>query len=509
MISKYSFFGIVMMIIVFILPVSSSSGAEKMVLTLNDAIKIALKESYTVKSQRQDVIQREGYYRARKAGFRPYANLNVRTPSFAESVYPVSQPSGLPVYESRGIMDYDVSLDFNYVIPTNGTFRLSSSLNRIRNEIIFEDNTAEDLKGLTNLRLSFTQPIFTDNTLKEGLKEAELGYQSSLKRFNRNERNIIYNVTTAFYYLYRASRQVEIFKQRMDNSLEAYNLAKLKYDAGIIPEVEALQLEVKKAESEAEYIDALNDLETEKDSFKQLIGFPIKDDIQVAADIEYKIFEINLEKALAEGLKNRSEIVEDRLSVELGKINVKKRKRDREFKGDVYFYYDFTGVSTTDSRNLSDLFNSSFTDFQNRPPNRGVTLNFSYPILDWGRNSANVDVVVASLRETELELENRIVTIEREIREVVRNVKESESRLRILQKAQEVAEKSYNISKERFDNGDITSQDLALDQSDLTRSQINYLTAFIEYKRNVADLKRKTMWDFERNESYLKDSYIN
>ena len=509
MISKHSFIGTILLIIVFLLPVSSSAGAEKMVLTLEDAIRIALKESYTVKSFRQDVIRREGYYRAQKSEFRPYANLNVQTPSFAESVYPVSQPSGLPVYQSRGSMEYDMSLDFNYKIPTDGTFTLRSSLNRTRNEIIFKNNTAEDLKGLTNLRLSFTQPIFTDNTLKEGLKEAELSYQSSLKRFNRNERNIIYNVTSAFYGLYRVSQMVEIYKERMDNSLEAYNLAKLKYDAGIIPEVEALQLEVKKAQSEADYINALNELETEKDSFKQLIGFPIRDDIHVVADIEYKTFEINLEKAIEEGLKNRSEIVENRFKVELGKISVKKIKRQREFKGNVRFYYDFTGVSTTGSRNLSNLFNSSFTDFQSRPPNRGVTLNFSYPILDWGRNSARVDAVAATLRETELELEDQVVTIEKEIREVVRNVGESENRLRILKAVQEVAQKSYNISKERFDNGDITSQDLAQDQRELTDSQLSYLSAFIEYQRNIADLKRKTMWDFEKNESYLKDSYLN
>ena len=101
------------------------------------------------------------------------------------------------------------------------------------------------------------------------------------------------------------------------------------------------------------------------------------------------------------------------------------------------------------------------------------------------------------------------MTVEKEIREVVRNVKESENRLRILKVSQEVAKKSYDISKERFDNGDITSQELARDQEALTSSQLSYLSAFITYQRNVADLKRKTMWDFEENESYLKDSYIN
>ena len=304
-------------------------------------------------------------------------------------------------------------------------------------------------------------------------------------------------------------RQLEISKQRMNNSLEAYKLAKLKYDAGIIPEVQALQLEVDKAQSEANYINAQSALEGAKDNFKQLIGLNINDDIEVTANVEYKSFEIDLNKAIQEGLKNRSEVRENEINVELGKISVNRASRQTEFKGNISLYYDFQGVSSISGINWSDLINSSFNDFQKRPPNRGVTLTLSYPILDWGRSRARVQAALTDLRDVELALEDRKVTIEREIREVVRNVKDSENRLNILKISQDVAQKSYDISKGRFDNGDITSQELALAQTALTDAQTSYLSAFITYQTNVADLKRKTMWDFEKNETYLKKSYID
>jgi len=488
-------------------------GQGKRVLTLQEAIDIALRESYTVKSFQQDVIRSEERYRSQKANFRPFANFNIRTPSFAENVNLTYTPDGLPVYQSRGNLQFDTSFDFNYVIPTGGTFTLRSSLERARNDIWQKDRTGNyimlrDNKALTNLRLSFRQPIFTDNTLKEGLLDAEYSYERSVKNFNRNERDIIFNVTNAFFNLYRATRQLEIYRERMNNSLDAYDLAQMKYEAGIIPEVQALQLQVDKAQSEANYIAAVNTLDSEKDSFKQLIGLNLDEEVEVIAEVEYEPFEIDLNKALEEGLKNRSEIRVNELEIELSKLNVKSIKRQKEFKGDIYLYYDFTGVSSTPNTNITDIFGSSFDDFWNRPPNRGITLTFSYPILDWGRNSARVQSALATLRETELRLENQKVTIEKEIRDVVRNVKESENRLEILRIAQEVAQKSYEISKGRFDNGDITSQELARDQEALTNTQLNYLTAFITYQRNVADLKRKTMWDFEKNESYLKDTYI-
>ena len=508
--SKNLYKKIIPFIILIFLSSLNIYGQGKRVLTLQEAIDIALRESYTVKSFQQDVIMNAERYRSQRANFRPYANFNVRTPSFMESVNAIYIPESPPIYQSRGNLQFDSSFDFNYVIPTGGTFTLSSSLQRARNDVYQKDNQGNytllrDNKVLTNMRLGFRQPIFTDNTLKEGLQQAEYNYERSLRNFNRNERDIIFNVTNAFFNLYRATRQLEIYRDRMNNSLDAYTLAQMKYEAGIIPEVQALQLQVDKAQSEANYIAAVNALDGEKDSFKQLIGLSLDEDIEVIAEIEYIPFEIDLSKALEEGLKNRSEIRVSELNIELSKINVQSTKRQKEFKGDINLYYDFTGVSS----DPTDLWRTSLDDFWSRPPNRGITLTFSYPIIDWGRNSARVQSALASLKDSELSLENQKISIEKEIRDVVRNVKESEDRLEILRIAQEVAQKSYDISKERFDNGDITSQELARDQEALTNTQLNNLNAFLTYQRNVADLKRKTMWDFEKNESYLKDTYIS
>ena len=47
-----------------------------------------------------------------------------------------------------------------------------------------------------------------------------------------------------------------------------------------------------------------------------------------------------------------------------------------------------------------------------------------------------------------------------------------------------------------------------MEQERLAATQIDYLNAFITYQLAVADLKRKTMWDFKNNESYLKTDYL-
>ena len=42
-----------------------------------------------------------------------------------------------------------------------------------------------------------------------------------------------------------------------------------------------------------------------------------------------------------------------------------------------------------------------------------------------------------------------------------------------------------------------------MEQERLAETQLQYLNAFITYQLSVNDLKRKTLWDFKNNRSYL------
>jgi outer membrane protein TolC len=120
-----------------------------------------------------------------------------------------------------------------------------------------------------------------------------------------------------------------------------------------------------------------------------------------------------------------------------------------------------------------------------------------------------VEEETALLRKVKLDKNNTRQTIIREVRDVVRSVREAKSRLKIFEQNQQVAEMTYRISQMRFENGDINSQALALEQERLATSQLAYLDAYITYQLALADLKRKTLWDFKNNISYLKTDLLS
>jgi outer membrane protein len=86
----------------------------------------------------------------------------------------------------------------------------------------------------------------------------------------------------------------------------------------------------------------------------------------------------------------------------------------------------------------------------------------------------------------------------------VKQLNSSLRRLQLLEKNVQLAEKSFNISRDRFSNGDIDSQALALDRTRLNAAYQSHLDAYISYKLLLADIMRKTFYDFENGQPIVQ-----
>lgn len=485
---------------------TGTMASQTKVISYDEAIRIALGESYTVKYYKEEMDVTRFSYLYTKAEFKPLLDFNLFTPSWSEELTAISQVDGLPVYNSVGSLQAGGNLNFTYVLPTGGNFAFSSRMywENYRTTLFEKDN--EELERdqvYSRFALSFNQPIFTANKLKENMKVAELDYRKSTCYFTRIQMDIVYSVTDGFYQVYKLAYEHKINKDRLANSREAYRITKLKQEMGNLPEGEILIAEITVAQDEARVMESEGKLEAAKDEFKLLIGLELKEEIELQADMEFDAFLVDMQQAIEEALRNRMEIQENNLDIELQSIEVKRAKREREFKGNISAYYDFTGLSTRDGGTVGQLVGSSFNNMVDRPSNRGIAFTVSYPIADWGRAKNQVRREQVRLKQRELNLENTKRSIEKEIREIVRSVYEAEKRFRINRRNQEVAVESYRISQLRFENGDMTSQELSIEQERLSQVQLSYIESYITYRLSVANLNRKTMYDFENNRSFL------
>ena len=303
----------------FISPVNIHRVYAETLLSLEEAIDIALEQGYDMKTLRLQVIEAEENRLAAKYRFRTNADISLNTPNWSENVREVQVPNGLPVYNSLGTMRYQGQLNINQPLPTDGTITLRSQLYQSKESNYFTE-TDETLKRkdfVSSLSLRLSQPLFTYNRLKTGLQRAELNYERTSLNLNRTELNVIYNVSNSFYTLYRLTRSYEIANETMEQQKKTYDLAKLKFEAGLIPEVDALRTEVDLASAQSDLLSAEASMERQKEQFKQDIGLSLDEDVGVKTDISYAHFDIDLDKALEYGLANRYEIRENEINISI------------------------------------------------------------------------------------------------------------------------------------------------------------------------------------------------
>jgi outer membrane protein len=466
------------------------------VLNLDKSIAMAMELSYEMRTLRENLQEAKFRLQAATNRFKTQVNFDLMMPRYTETVRQLEDSLGVyytPVKQS----EYSGTLEISQPLPTDGRIFISSGLfgldeiNRDKYSVRFDT------------RFGFTQPLeafYSYNQLQSELKQAELSYELSNKQLRRAELDIVYEASNAFYNLVSASETEKIAGQTYQIQEETTNLARNKYRAGVIAEVEALQMEIDLAE-ETNYLDIARANRVASENFlKQLLTLPLSDSLVLETDLSYEIVTVEMNKAIEYGLKNRLEIREREIEVELDEITIKRQRVDGHITGSLFAYYDLIGVGEN-SRDapVHSTLDYAWNEMRTRPGNRGVSLSISIPLWDWGVNRAVVAAARANLRRSKYALDNERVSVERDIRNTVLRFNSSLRRLQLLEKNVQVAEKSFSISRSRFANGDINSQALALDRQRLSQAYKSHLEAYTDYKLLLADLARKTFYDFEHD----------
>ncbi|HPR31449.1 MAG TPA: TolC family protein [Prolixibacteraceae bacterium] len=473
---------------------------ETYLLNLEESIAIAKMKSLDMQSLKQDLKIAEYNLRSATSRFKTHIDLNLTTPNYTETIRQFEDSTGITFYSVRQSI-IGSNLTINQPLPTDGRIYITSGLNST------DDYNEQNRWMRVNTRLGFSQPIdalYGYNNIRSAFKTAQLAYEESQKRLKREELNLVYSVSFSFFRLLSVQKREEIARMNLDRQKEAFDIAKNKYAAGLIREVDALQMEVDLAEAQNNYDLSLVDQQSARNNFKQLIGIALNDSVIISSEMDYKIVEVDVDEAVERALANRLELRESDIQIELNKLNIKRQKAEGMITGDLNAYYEKIGVHNSPINNeIGASINQSLADFQERPGNFGIGLSINIPIIDWGENKALVKAAEARLQKNIFEKEAVIRDIETEVKNLVAALNSSLKRLQLLERNVLVAEKSFEITRARYSDGDIDSQLLALERVRLNNAYTSHLDAYIAYELNLSDLMRKTFYDYKNNQPVL------
>ena len=487
-------------VFIFLFLSSLTIGQQIYNLDLESSIKLAKEKSKTMQILQQSLKQASYDLRAATSSFKTHVTIDMVLPQYTETIKQWEDSSGISFYPVRQnqINSY---LTISQPLPTDGNLFLRSGVQS------FADYYAKDRNAQITSSIGLRQPIeafFGYNNIRLGYQQAKLAYDLSNKQLKRGELNLVYDISQAFFTLLSFHERLNIAQQSQNKQQEAFDIAQNKYKAGLIREVESLQMEVDLGEANNNMDLAKVDYTSQMDLFKERLGIDLKDSVIIKSDLGYTQVIVDEEKAVALALENRLELQENEIQIELSQMEIKKRKAAGRINGNILVNYNFIGVDKSSlSIPIENSFNNTWQNMINRPGSFGVGLTVNIPIIDWGENRAKVNAARATLEQNKIQLDAEKVTIERDIRTTVSRLQSSLRRLQLLEKNVVVAEKSFEISRQRYANGDIDSQAMALERERLNNAYVTRLDSFINYKLLLSDIMRKTFFDFEKNISMV------
>jgi len=452
-------------------------------LTLEQALGIAETNSPTMKKTRLSLIRSQENLNAQNAALKSNFSLTLNPIGYTQNREfndLISKWNSRTTTESYGL--------FTVSQPIVLTDAKVSLTNRFGYKDSYSEYSGTTTKGFSNnLSLNLEQPIFTYNRTKLQLKELQLALENTQLNYAIQLLALERQVTQAFYYVYQQQQSLDISNQAYQNMQKSYEVSKNKVDAGISAREEMFQAELNLASSKSDFENKQVALENAKDDFKLLIGMSLYDDVIVMPNIAVDTVAVNISFAIDQGLANRMELRQRKITIETSEFDLIQTKSLNEFRGSLGLSLGLFG----DNEKFKDVY-ASPTD------NETVSLSLVVPLWDWGERKARIKATEASIETANIGLEEEQNDIILGVRKVYRNMLNLQNQIEIAKQSVKNAQLTYDLNLEKYKNGDLTGMDLNIYQNQLSEKQLSYTNSLISYKLELLNLKIQTLYDFEK-----------
>lgn len=467
----------------------SFSAFSQQKLTLEEALDIAFDNSPDIKLSRMNMERNKELLDAQLASLKSRFAFDVTPFSYAKQD---TYNDRLSTWYSTETMKSSGQFSISQPIKVfDGTLSLINHFEYYDN-VSSADSENNPVGFSNNLYLQYVQPLFVYNQTKMNLERNQLNLENATLAYSIEMLNMEKYVSQAFYDIYQRQMSLQVAVEEFENQKVSKSIIESKVEGQLSAREELFQAELNYATSHSNLEDQKVALENSKDEFKRLLGISLLEDIEVVADVQYKEVNVNLAKAVEQGLKQRLELQQKEISITNAQFDLIQTSAQNKFRGDVSLSMGLMGN------------NPEFTGVYDKPtksPQAGIT--FSIPLFDWGERKARIRAAELSLESTKIDKQNLENDIIISIRKVYRNLNNLIRQIGIADQNLRNAELTYEINLERYSNGDLTSIDLERFQNQLSEKKMNKVNSLISYKLELLNLKIQALWDFEDNQSFV------
>ncbi|MDI6402193.1 TolC family protein [Balneolaceae bacterium ANBcel3] len=426
-----------LIIILFLLNSTFIQANEARIITLEQAIQIALDQNIEIQLGKNEIERQESQLRRSRADFLP--NLNATT-------------SG-----SRTIgRQFDMAT------------------------ITFDDITSNNL----NANISANMVVFNGLQNINQLRSSRLGVESAEERYQRVREGIIFQTASAYLNYLLAAELLEIEKENLSAGLRQLEQVEAQVEVGMRPIVDLFSQESIAANNELAVIQRENQLNLSKLRLLRILQFDPMEEVEFVAptiqEEELVIRDFDLVELIEHALQSRSDFRASELELQQARyaLSISKGMRLPEVSLSASLSSAYRGQQRDPLTGSVMAFDDQFFDAN---INRSVSFNVRIPIFNRLQTTTQIQQRRIDFKNAELRLEDLQQEMYLELQQAYNDYIGYAKELEATEKALIAAEKAYETEQERYNVGSATLIELTNANNAYVRASSNRVQAVFQF----------------------------
>lgn len=459
---------------------SNIQSAQKLRLTLEDAVKMGMGYSKTLHTSEMKVRAAEAKVGESNAAMLPslgvsasYARLS-DIPAEKQFRFDLSSlTSGLTPKQSR----VDPALLTNPVVG-QALLAVSQSFDRTRDPGYVPPsetgNQAAFPVVLDNIsfQANITYPVYTGGRLEAGKAAAEYSAQAASQDLTKDRIETEFAIKNAYWTLYKVRQLQKLTAETIEQVTARLGDAQNLLKNGLLTNNDVLRLQLQLSNAKISKIDADNAARLAALSLNNTLGLDLNTEIELASTIEYKPANVpDYERAIQTALSARAEVGGTQLRIKAAEEGVKAAR------GGFLPNLAISGSALEANPNQRFVGRPAEFNFSWQ-----LAAQLSWTVWNWNTSGYQVAQAEAQVAQVEDALSMLKDGIKLEVTQNYLTLQQNREKVAVAQQGVEQADENYRITNEKFKKGLALTSDLTDAETFQLQAKVNYISSVVDYE---------------------------
>jgi len=471
----------------------SQGYAQTKQLTLNDVIQLAQENSLEALLAKHRFRSAFWQFRSYQASYLPSVELDAQLIDLQRAIVKNSvleNGEWIEKYGETRRLNSSLNLLVNQNIPfTGGKLFFRSDLGRL--DLLNDDPATY---RTTPISIGLIQPLFSFNEFKWEKKIEPMRYKQAEKEYLERMEDVNLVAVRYFFDLALANENLKVLEFNVQNNSSLLKIAREKHAIGTVDKDEIMQLEINGFKFENSYNKGLLDVADRKARLRSFLGYNDQVDFELQTAVGIPSFKVDVQRAVELAKENNPEILSMETQLMEAEANVARAKADARFNADLVASYGLTQSSA-----------EFIESYKNPQGYQQASVGVRIPILDWGMRKGRVKMAESYRDVAKLSVDKQSLEFDHQVYLDVMEFNMQEEQLDLAAKTDSLAQSRFEITQEKY----LLGKASLLQLNDALKAKddgvIDYLNAMRTYWMYYFNIRRTTLFDFEKSQTLIQN----